>query len=66
MVGDVQFCKLDCVNMQCGFVNVFVDYLDQCCVCDEEGIKCFNVLGEEWEFGMGVELWDFILYVFCI
>lgn len=64
--GDVQFCKLDCVNTQCGPVNVPADHLDQCRVCDEEGIKCFNVPGEEWESGMGVESRDFILYVSCI
>lgn len=64
--GDVQFCKLDCVNTQCGPVNVPADHLDQCRVCDEEGIKCFNVPGEEWESGMGVDSRDFILYVSCI
>ena len=64
--GDVQFCKLDCVNTQCGPVNVPADHLDQCRVCDEEGVKCFNVPGEEWESGMGVDSRDFILYVSCI
>ncbi|KAL9951989.1 hypothetical protein ACROYT_G044753 [Oculina patagonica] len=64
--GDVQFCKLDCVNTQCGPVNVPADHLDQCRVCDKDGIKCFNVPGEEWESGMGVESRDFILYVSCI
>lgn len=64
--GDVQFCKLDCVNTQCGPVNVPADHLDQCRVCDQEGVKCFNVPGEEWESGMGVDSRDFILYVSCI
>ena len=64
--GDVQFCKLDCVNTQCGPVNVPADHLDQCRVCDKDGVKCFSVPGEEWEAGMGVESRDFILYVSCI
>ena len=64
--GDLQFCKLDCVNTKCGPVNVPADHLDQCRVCDNDGIKCFSVPGEEWKSGMGVESRDFILYVSCI
>ena len=64
--GDVQFCKMDCVNTQCGPVSVPSDHLDQCRVCDNDGVKCFSVPGEEWEAGMGVESRDFILYVSCI
>ncbi|XP_068726992.1 leishmanolysin-like peptidase isoform X1 [Montipora capricornis] len=64
--GDVQFCKLDCVNTMCGPVKVPADHLDQCRVCDEDGIRCFSLTGEKWAGGVGVEFRDFILYVSCI
>ena len=64
--GDVQFCKLDCVTTKCGPVNVPSDHLDQCRVCDKQGIRCFKAPGELWESGMGVERRDFVLYVSCI
>ena len=64
--GDVQFCKLDCVKTMCGPVSVPADHLDQCRVCDKDGIRCFSLPGEEWTAGVGVDFRDFILYVSCI
>ena len=64
--GDVQFCKSDCVETKCGPVTVPADHLDQCRVCDAEGVRCFTVPGNKWTSGIGVDACDFILYVSSI
>ena len=64
--GDVQFCKLLCLETKCGPVTVPNEHLDQCRVCDKSGAHCFNAQGAEWTQGKGVENHDFILYVSSI
>ena len=64
--GNVQFCKLLCVETKCGPVTVPGEHLDQCRVCDKSGSHCFNAQGEEWSRGEGVKNQDFILYVSSI
>lgn len=64
--GDVQFCRLLCVETKCGPVTVPNEHLDQCRVCDKSGRRCLNAQGEEWVQGKGVKNQDFILYVSSI
>lgn len=64
--GDVQFCKLECVQTKCGPVTVPKQHLDQCRICDTTGVKCLTMPGSEWRAGQGVKDKDFILYVSSI
>lgn len=63
-LGDLQFCKLECVPTKCGPVDVPQKHLDKCRICDTKGVNCLlTTPGYEWGAGPGVKDKDFILYV---
>lgn len=62
-LGDMQFCKLECVQTKCGPVTVPQKHLDECRICDTKGVQCLPMPGDEWSKGKGVAEKDFILYV---
>ncbi|XP_032242043.1 leishmanolysin-like peptidase isoform X2 [Nematostella vectensis] len=65
-LGDVQYCKEECVTTRCGPVTVPARHLDQCRVCDARGLECVRMPGDEWASGPGITRRDFVLYVSSI